>query len=110
MRVLLDENMPHRFRRLLPDHEVFTVSYLGWRGKKNGELLALMKGEEFRALVTFDKALVEQQDLKDMGIGVVVLSLDPITYPRLRLLAPDVLRALQFLQPGQVVQVSPSTS
>ena len=29
MRVLLDENIPHRFRRLLPSHEVFTIDYLG---------------------------------------------------------------------------------
>ena len=39
MRVLLDENIPHGIRGLLPEHEVFTVAYLNWTGMKNGELL-----------------------------------------------------------------------
>jgi hypothetical protein len=41
MKVLLDENLPHELRFLLmPAHEVFTVSYLGWSALENGELLA----------------------------------------------------------------------
>ena len=39
MKVLLDENLPHDLRKLLPGHDVFTVAYLGWAGVKNGELL-----------------------------------------------------------------------
>ncbi|HEX4134270.1 MAG TPA: hypothetical protein VHY84_06580 [Bryobacteraceae bacterium] len=36
MKVLLDENLDHRLRRHLGSHEVFTVSFKGWNGLKNG--------------------------------------------------------------------------
>ncbi|MCL2639364.1 MAG: hypothetical protein FWD53_00815 [Phycisphaerales bacterium] len=62
MRVLLDENLSQRFRRLIPGHEIFTAGYMGWDGKKNGQLLALMSAADFQALITFDKALPTQQN------------------------------------------------
>ena len=109
MRVLLDENIPHRFRRLLGDHQVFTVSYMGWVQKKNGELLAAMKSERLEVLVTHDRALASQQNLQAAGIAVVIIELHPMRYAQLRDLAPQVLRALEFLQPGQIVTVGPKT-
>lgn len=30
MKVLLDENLPHRLRNAIAAHEVFTVRYQGW--------------------------------------------------------------------------------
>lgn len=39
MRVLLDECIPRPLMRLLPGHDVATVSDVGWAGKTNGELL-----------------------------------------------------------------------
>jgi hypothetical protein len=41
VKVLLDENLPHRLRSRLGSHEAFTVSYMGWAGLKNGESNAL---------------------------------------------------------------------
>jgi hypothetical protein len=41
VKVLLDENLPHRLRNRLGSHEAFTVSYVGWAGLKNGELNAV---------------------------------------------------------------------
>lgn len=38
MKVLLDENLPHKLRAYLAKHEVATVAYIGWGGVKNGEL------------------------------------------------------------------------
>jgi hypothetical protein len=39
VKVLLDENLPQKLRLSLTAHEVVTVSYKGWGGLKNGELL-----------------------------------------------------------------------
>jgi hypothetical protein len=36
VRVLLDENLDHRLRKYLGEHDVVTVSYMGWIGLKNG--------------------------------------------------------------------------
>ncbi len=41
MRLLLDESIPVKFRRSLPNHDVRTVVEMGWSGVKNGKLLAL---------------------------------------------------------------------
>lgn len=40
MRVLIDECLPIRLRRALPEHDARTVEFMGWMGLKNGALLA----------------------------------------------------------------------
>ena len=51
MRILLDECVPRRFRRELPQHEVQTVPEMGWASLKNGDLLAAASGADARAVV-----------------------------------------------------------
>ena len=38
MRLLLDESVPSRLRRALPNHAVRTVGEIGWSGVKNGRI------------------------------------------------------------------------
>ena len=52
MKLLLDENLPHRLRPLLVGHEAFTVAYMNWKGIENGRLLALAASNGFDAVVT----------------------------------------------------------
>jgi len=73
MRILLDECVPRRLRRELPEHDVHTVAEMGWAGKKNGELLQSLAGQGFEVLLTVDQNLRHQQNLKAAGIAVVVL-------------------------------------
>ena len=42
MKLLLDENLPKRLKQDFLDHEIYILRDKGWKGKKNGELLALM--------------------------------------------------------------------
>lgn len=60
MRLLLDESVPSRLRRSLPEHAVKTVVEMGWSGVKNGQLLT-MAAREFDAFITVDKNLPYQQ-------------------------------------------------
>ena len=71
MRLLLDESVPARLRRHLPNHSVRTVVELGWRGIKNGQLLVLATAE-FDAFVTVDKNLEYLY-----GFGLDLQSLTP---------------------------------
>ncbi len=74
MRVLLDEQLDWRLGRSFGEgFEVETVSRRGWRGKKNGELLALMEEAGFDALVTVDRGIPHQQDLSRHTVAVVSL-------------------------------------
>lgn len=74
MRVLLDEDLPHQLRHHIPNHDVFTVSFMGWKGLKNGELLGMVEKGGFNVFVTGDKKLNSQQNLTGRTMGVVVLS------------------------------------
>ena len=105
MRVLLDESLPRALARALPGHEARTVPQVGWAGTDNGELLRRAADAGFDALVTMDRSLEYQQDIARAGLGVVVLIAPSNRVEHVLPLAPDILRALATLQPGQVTHV-----
>jgi len=72
MWILLDECVPRRFRRELPEHEVRTVPELGWASFENGELVAAATGQ-FDVLVTTDQRFGAHQKSSTPGMAVVVL-------------------------------------
>jgi predicted nuclease of predicted toxin-antitoxin system len=72
MRVLLDECVPRKLKRVLGDHEVVTVTENGWSGLKNGELLKLAQAN-FDVFLTMDQNLSFQQNLKRFDIGIVLM-------------------------------------
>jgi hypothetical protein len=74
VKVLLDEDLPHKLRSSIPNHDVSTVAYLGWKGLKNGELLRAAEDAGFEVFVTADKKLPRQQNLKEKVLAIVVLS------------------------------------
>lgn len=74
MRVLLDEQLDWRLGRSFGEgFEVETVAWRGWKGRKNGELLALMEEAGFDALVTIDRGIPHQQNLSGFAVAVVSL-------------------------------------
>ncbi len=75
MRLLLDENIPVKLKRLFSDvHEITTVKEQQWSGIKNGKLLSLMISNGFDGLVTMDRNLRYQQNLDKHEIRIVVLN------------------------------------
>ncbi len=104
MKILLDESLPKRLKRLLPSHKVVTVPEHGWASKKNGELLRLAN-EQFDVFITIDQNLTYQQNLKGLNLAIIVLSADSNRYKSLEPLMPSVVQALENIQPGQVVRV-----
>src|SRR4051812_32325334 len=104
MRILLDECVPRRLRRELPGHDVHTVSELGWSGKKNGELLQVMAGQNFDVLLTVDQGIRHQQNLRAAGVAVVGLVAVSNRLADLVPLMPSVLAVLASIQPGDVVE------
>lgn len=106
MRVLLDENLDWRLVRYFDaDFQVATVSRLGWKGKRNGELLQ-QAAATFDALVTMDKGIEHQQNLSKYAIGVILIS---ARSNRIQDIQPAMLKVNQVLrevQPGQVIHVT----
>ena len=86
-------------------HEVRTIREMGWAGKKNGELLALMAGADFTVLLTVDQNLRYQQNLTASGVAVVVMVAPSNRLADLLPLVPAVGAALGNIQAGDVVEV-----
>ena len=74
MKVLLDENIPHNLRQFLPEHDVSTVTYCGWGGLRNGELLKTAQQAGFEVFVTGDREIEYQQNLAEFSLAVIALS------------------------------------
>jgi len=105
MRVLVDESLPKALGRTLVGHQVWTVRQMRWDGLKNGELIRRAVAEGFDALVTMDRSIEHQQNVPQLGLGVVVMRAPSNRIEHVVPLAPEVLRALETLRPGQVVFV-----
>lgn len=105
MRILLDESLPRPLARLLPGHDVRTVSAAGWTGMQNGELLRLA-ADSFDVFLTADQHLEYQQNLNALPIAVVVLVAPTNRIEALHPLIPALLRALATLAPRQLIRLN----
>ena len=104
MRILLDECVPRRFRRELPEHEVRTAPAMGWASFENGDLLAAASGK-FDVLVTTDQRLSWQQNVSNFSIAVIVLVARRNKLEMLCPLVPELRAVLADIRPGQVRRV-----
>ena len=73
MKILLDECLPLDFRHHLPDHEVHTAEWAGFKSLKNGRLLQEAEGAGYSAFITADQGIYNQQNLLGRGIEVLVI-------------------------------------
>ena len=98
MKVLLDENLDHALRKLLGEHEVATVTYMGWASLKNGELLDAAEAGGFDVLLTGDQTLCHEQNLS--GRRLAIVSLSAIELPIIRQSLPSIVAAIEQATPG----------
>jgi hypothetical protein len=105
MKILLDECVVQAFRQLIVGHDVLTVGYMGWRSIKNGQLLALAVGDGFDALVTTDRGVPYEQHVAALAIAVIVLHAASNDLEDLEPLVPNLLTALNHVQPRTVTHV-----
>ena len=103
MRVLLDECLPKLLKNDIVGHDVATVAEMGWAGIKNGKLLDIAEGR-FDVLLTVDRGIQYQQNIRDRRIALVVLDARN-KLPMLRPLIPVLLETLAAVQPGDVAHV-----
>ena len=103
MKVLFDVNMPRPLRRELPGREVITAQAMGWGELENGDLIDAAEKAGFAALVTADRNLRYQQNLAGRTIGIIVLPNNKLRL--LKVIAPEIRRALDALRPGDYVEL-----
>lgn len=106
MKILLDECLPVRLKNLLKEYEVFSVSEMGWRSLKNGELLRAAVENNFDVFLTVDKKLEYQQNLDSFNIAVVVFIVDRNKIELLSPLIPTFIEISNKLEKGKSTIVS----
>jgi hypothetical protein len=103
MFVLFDQGTPVPIRPFLREHTVQTTAQRGWDKLKNGELLKAAEDAGFDVLVTPDKNIRYQQNLKIYAIAIVVLG-NP-QWPVLRQHVERVVDAVNAAKPGTYCEV-----
>ncbi len=107
MKVLLDECVPRKLRRELPDHEILTVTERGWSGIKNGNLLSLA-APEFDVFLTVDQNLKYQQNLKNFNVAIILLVARNNRFKTLLPLMPEAREALNRITKGDFIRIGGS--
>jgi hypothetical protein len=98
LKILLDEGVPKIIQKRLSQLSISNVEEMGWRGIKNGALLDLMAGQ-FQILITTDKNLPSQQNLKKRQISLVILPTNDV--PSVIGLLPQIERAIAEIPTGE---------
>jgi hypothetical protein len=104
MRIILDECLPRRLLRDLPDHVVTTVPRQGWSGVTNGALLKRVE-PEFDVFITMDSNIVHQQNLDGLQICLIILHGPNSRYETLQPLLPQISEAVKQAAPGSVFHI-----
>jgi hypothetical protein len=103
MLILFDHVTPQGIAGFLPGHVVTKAKDRGWDTLSNGDLLAAGEKAGFDVLVTADKNMRYQQNLKGRRIALVVLSTPQ--WPVVRLRLDKIAAAVNAATPGSYTEV-----
>ena len=103
-RVLLDESVPRHLAGPLESAGFSATAYPNvWKEMTNGELLRTAEEQGFDILVTNDRNIFSQQNLRGRKLAIVVLptNLRRVIMDR----AADVVDTVNRIEPGQYVVI-----
>ena len=89
----------------MPDHDCYTVKYMGWDGIENGDLLRVAASAGFDALISNDKGLEYEQNPTALPLAVVVLISKDNKRATIEGMVPKLIEILSVLAPRSFVKV-----
>jgi hypothetical protein len=92
VKILFDQNVPRPLAALLSGHEVWRAAELGWHALSNGELITSAEAHISQIVITADKNLRYQQNLKGRNLAIVILPSG--RWPKLRPRVSEVVKAV----------------
>ena len=104
MLILFDHGTPRGYISALPEHTVVTAYAKGWDRLKNGELLKVAEENAVQLLLTTDRRIQYQQNLKDRTIAIVVLT-GTTKWSRVRLHLERIVAAVNAVTAGSYAEV-----
>ena len=111
MRIAIDEDIPNELTPLFrgPGLVVEHVEDLGFKGTKNGELLASLSGTH-DVLVTGDTNLPHQQNLDNFDIAIVLIHPRRLLIDQIRPLIPRAVAAFATATKHAVTTIGVATT
>ena len=103
MLILFDNGTPRGLARFLVGHSVEEARSHGWEEIENGELIDAAEHAGFEVVVTTDKNIRYQQNLKSRKIALVVL--EHSQWPMVKLVSADIAAAVNAAGPGSYLEV-----
>jgi hypothetical protein len=103
MLILFDHGTPRSIARWLQNHTVVEAMARGWDQLSNGELLTAAEEAGFDVLLTTDKNIRYQQNLKGRRLAIVVLGNSQ--RPAVERCIDRVIAALSAATPGSYFEV-----
>ncbi len=106
MRILLDECLDVKLRLIVAEygHDVQTVSFAGYKGLKNGKLLAAADGN-FDVLMTIDKNIANQTNFRQRRIALLVIRTASSDLGDILPHLSAAMDALRNIAPGEIIYV-----
>jgi len=101
--VLLDENVPHRLRALIADHDVRTVAFQKWTSLTNGDLVRAAEKAGFDVMLTADRSMRYQQNLALRRLAIIVLSTNEAVVVAANV--PKIVDAIAAAKPGNFLEL-----
>jgi hypothetical protein len=103
MKILFDNGTPRGIARFLKGHRVEEARANGWEELENGALIEAAEQAGFELIVTTDKNIRYQQNLKSRKIALVVL--EHSQWPMVQLVAENIVAAVNAATSGSYVEV-----
>ena len=104
-RVLIDECLPVQLHRWLAGHEARSTEFMGWKGLRNGDLVAEAAGR-FDVILTADARIVSPAKLRRCGLSLLVVPNNRRS--EVERLVPAILDALARIAPGEIIRLAAS--
>ena len=103
MLILLDNNAPRGLVRALVGHTVTEARQRGWAELKNGDLLSVAEQAGFDVVLTADKNIRYQQNLKERRVAIVVLT--QLRWRLVRNRLPEIVAAVSAAGTGSFIEI-----
>ncbi len=103
MKILFDQGTPVPLRRHLQGHSVKTAYEEGWATLSNGDLLTAAETHGYDLLVTTDRNLRYQKNLRNRHITIVVLL--STSWPRIRQHTEMIRQVIDAMPSGGYVEI-----
>lgn len=103
MLILFDNGTPRGLARFLTGHTVEEARSRGWEELENGELIDAAEQAGFEVMVTTDRNIRYQQDLKARKLALVVL--EHSQWPMVKLVAENIASAVNAAKPSTYAEI-----